>query len=54
MVSILGTMTGGRFKNVLVIGENSLSRYVDWIDQVPCILFGDGAGVVLLQVDIIF
>ena len=40
------------FKNVLVIGADSLSRYVDWTDRGTCILFGDAAGVVLLQVKI--
>ncbi|KAI3701257.1 hypothetical protein L2E82_45908 [Cichorium intybus] len=39
----------GGFNNVLVIGANSLSRYVDWTDRGTCILFGDGAGVVLVQ-----
>lgn len=40
------------FKNVLVIGADSLSRYVDWTDRGTCILFGDAAGAVLLQVKI--
>lgn len=47
-------MTGGGFKNVLVIGANALSRYVDWTDQSSCILFGDGASVVSLKVHIPF
>jgi 3-oxoacyl-[acyl-carrier-protein] synthase III len=41
---------GGGFKNVLVIGADALSRYVDWSDRGTCILFGDGAGAVVLQV----
>lgn len=40
---------GGGFKNVLVIGADGLSRFVDWTDRGTCILFGDGAGAVLLQ-----
>ncbi|KAJ4760337.1 3-oxoacyl-[acyl-carrier-protein] synthase 3 [Rhynchospora pubera] len=40
---------GGGYKNVLVIGADSLSRYVDWTDRGTCILFGDGAGAVLVQ-----
>lgn len=42
--------TGGGFNNVLVIGADSLSRYVDWTDRGTCILFGDAAGAVLVQV----
>ena len=38
----------GGFKNVLVIGGDVLSRYVDWRDRATCILFGDGAGAVVL------
>ncbi|OUS45557.1 thiolase-like protein [Ostreococcus tauri] len=38
----------GGFKNVLVIGGDVLSRYVDWRDRGTCILFGDGAGAVVL------
>lgn len=42
--------TGGGFKNVLVIGADALSRFVDWTDRGSCILFGDAAGAVLVQV----
>lgn len=41
---------GGGFKNVLVIGADALSRYVDWTDRGTCILFGDAAGAVVVQV----
>lgn len=41
---------GGGFKNVLVIGADSLSRFVDWTDRGTCILFGDAAGAVVVQV----
>ncbi|XVF52656.1 hypothetical protein PTKIN_Ptkin05aG0036100 [Pterospermum kingtungense] len=40
---------GGGFRNVLVIGADALSRYIDWTDRSTCILFGDGAGAVLVQ-----
>lgn len=43
-------IAGGGFKNVLVIGADALSRYVDWTDRGTCILFGDAAGAVLVQV----
>ncbi|KAJ8437803.1 hypothetical protein Cgig2_013722 [Carnegiea gigantea] len=40
---------GGGFKNVLVIGADGLSRFVDWSDKRTCILFGDAAGAVVVQ-----
>lgn len=39
----------GTVKNALVIGAESLSRIVDWTDRNTCVLFGDGAGAVVLQ-----
>ena len=39
----------GAMKSVLVIGAETLSRYVDWTDRSTCILFGDGAGAFVLQ-----
>jgi 3-oxoacyl-[acyl-carrier-protein] synthase-3 len=39
----------GRYKNVLVIGAETLSRITDYKDRGSCILFGDGAGAVVLQ-----
>ncbi|MDW7673603.1 MAG: beta-ketoacyl-ACP synthase III [Bacillota bacterium] len=39
----------GMYKNVLIIGGETLSRVVDWQDRNTCILFGDGAGAVVLQ-----
>lgn len=39
----------GIYKNVLVIGTERLSNLVDWNDRSTCILFGDGAGAVVLQ-----
>ncbi|MCY3853426.1 MAG: ketoacyl-ACP synthase III [Gammaproteobacteria bacterium] len=41
-------MTGGG-DTVLVIGSEVLSRIVDWSDRSTCVLFGDGAGAVVLQ-----
>ena len=38
----------GKAKNVLLIGADALSRLVDWSDRGTCILFGDGAGAVVL------
>src|SRR5436309_3527619 len=39
----------GRYANVLVIGAETLSRITDYTDRSSCILFGDGAGAVVLQ-----
>ena len=39
----------GVAKHVLVIGSESMSRAVDWTDRATCILFGDGAGAVVLS-----
>ena len=39
----------GSAKNALIIGAESLSRIVDWNDRNTCVLFGDGAGAVVLQ-----
>lgn len=38
----------GQFKRVLVIGVEVLSRLVDWTDRNTCVLFGDGAGAVVV------
>jgi 3-oxoacyl-[acyl-carrier-protein] synthase-3 len=39
----------GTVKNALVIGSEVMSRVVDWTDRSTCILFGDGAGAVVLS-----
>ncbi|WP_414519709.1 beta-ketoacyl-ACP synthase 3 [Nostoc sp. PCC 9305] len=39
----------GVYRNVLLIGADILSRWVDWEDRRTCVLFGDGAGAVVLQ-----
>jgi 3-oxoacyl-[acyl-carrier-protein] synthase-3 len=39
----------GRCRNVLVIGAELLSKYLDWSDRSTCVIFADGAGAVLLQ-----
>ncbi|XP_075491227.1 beta-ketoacyl-[acyl-carrier-protein] synthase III A, chloroplastic-like [Primulina tabacum] len=49
LVSAACHIRGGGFKNVLVIGADALSRYVDWTDRGSCILFGDAAGAVVVQ-----
>lgn len=53
---LFGTVTAGQFlnnanggmKNAIVIGADALSRWTDWDDRNSCILFGDGAGAMVL------
>ena len=42
-------VSSGMYRNVLVIGAETLSRFVDYEDRSTCILFGDGAGAALLR-----
>lgn len=39
----------GKYKNVLVVGSEVLSKVTDWQDRNTCILFGDGAGAVVVS-----
>ena len=40
---------GGQVKRPLVIGAETMSRIIDWSDRETCVLFGDGAGAVVLE-----
>lgn len=40
---------GGQARTALVVGAEVLSRMLDWTDRTTCVLFGDGAGAVILQ-----
>lgn len=44
-----GLLSSGSYGCALVIGAETLSRIVDWTDRNTCVLFGDGAGAVVLQ-----
>jgi 3-oxoacyl-[acyl-carrier-protein] synthase III len=44
-----GFIRSGMYRNVLVIGVEVLSRFINWQDRSTCVLFGDGAGAVLLS-----
>ena len=44
-----GFLTAGLGQRALVIGAESLSRIVDWSDRSTCVLFGDGAGAIVLD-----
>ncbi|TMM54831.1 beta-ketoacyl-ACP synthase III [Sulfitobacter sabulilitoris] len=41
----------GQARRVLVIGAETFSRIMDWTDRSTCVLFGDGAGAVLLEAE---
>lgn len=40
---------GGQARRVLVIGSETFSRILDWNDRTTCVLFGDGAGAIILE-----
>ena len=42
-------VTSGQVRRALVIGAETFSRILDWEDRTTCVLFGDGAGAVVLQ-----
>jgi len=44
-----GAIAAGLARRVLVVGADTLSRVVDWDDRATCVLFGDGAGAVVLE-----
>lgn len=52
---IYGLATGaqfvetGRYKKVVVVGADMMSRIIDYTDRTTCVIFGDGAGAVLLE-----
>jgi 3-oxoacyl-[acyl-carrier-protein] synthase-3 len=42
-------LKAGQFRTVLLIGAETFSRILDWTDRATCVLFGDGAGAVVLR-----
>ena len=44
-----GLLRTGAFRRALVIGAETFSRLLDWSDRSTCVLFGDGAGAVVLE-----
>ncbi|WP_136658813.1 beta-ketoacyl-ACP synthase III [Nitratireductor sp. XY-223] len=42
-------LRGGLAKRALVIGSETFSRILDWTDRTTCVLFGDGAGAIVLE-----
>ncbi|UFT98059.1 ketoacyl-ACP synthase III [Radiobacillus kanasensis] len=47
-----GYVTSGLHKKILVIGADTISKITDYTDRSTCILFGDGAGAVLVEKDV--
>ncbi len=46
-----GMIQSGQAKTVMVIGAETFSRILDWEDRTTCVLFGDGAGAIILQAE---
>ncbi|HPA52541.1 MAG TPA: beta-ketoacyl-ACP synthase III [Thermoanaerobaculia bacterium] len=44
-----GLIQAGKARNVLLVGAEFLTRYVDYTDRATCVLFGDGAGATILR-----
>ena len=44
-----GLLKNGGFKRALVIGAETFSRILDWNDRTTCVLFGDGAGALVME-----
>lgn len=44
-----GLLRTGAYRRALVIGSETFSRILDWTDRTTCVLFGDGAGAVVLE-----
>ncbi len=49
LASVTGMIESGAIKRAIVVGVDVLSKYVDWTDRSTCVLFGDGAGAVVLE-----
>ena len=49
MVTAAQFIQNGTYSNVLIVGADALSKWIDWSDRRTCILFGDGAGAAILQ-----
>ncbi|MBV6441477.1 MAG: ketoacyl-ACP synthase III [Haliscomenobacteraceae bacterium CHB4] len=51
VVMAKGLIAGGTHRKILVIGAETLSKVTDFTDRTSCMLFGDGAGAVLVEAD---
>src|SRR2546426_7475730 len=44
-----GLIASGAARTILLVGAETISRFLDWTDRTTCVLFGDGAGAVVIQ-----
>jgi 3-oxoacyl-[acyl-carrier-protein] synthase-3 len=49
LATVDGLLRTGNFKRALVIGAETFSRILDWTDRTTCVLFGDGAGALVVE-----
>ncbi len=49
LATVDGLLKTGAFERALVIGSETFSRIIDWKDRSTCVLFGDGAGAVVVE-----
>jgi 3-oxoacyl-[acyl-carrier-protein] synthase-3 len=49
LATVDGLLRTGTFQRALVVGSETFSRILDWKDRTTCVLFGDGAGAVVLD-----
>ncbi len=49
LATVDALLKAGAFKRALVIGSETFSRILDWTDRTTCVLFGDGAGAVVIE-----
>jgi 3-oxoacyl-[acyl-carrier-protein] synthase-3 len=49
LATVDGLLRTGAFKRALVIGAETFSRILDWTDRGTCVLFGDGAGALVVE-----
>ena len=51
LITASSLIKAGVYKNILLVGAESISKLVDWTDRTVCILLGDGAGSFILSAD---
>src|SRR5712691_11821282 len=44
-----GLVLSGTARKILLVGAETISRFIDWTDRATCVLFGDGAGAVVIE-----
>ena len=44
-----GLVASGAVRKILLVGAETISRFIDWTDRATCVIFGDGAGAVVIE-----